>query len=81
MATTTPQGLADLGACYACGGLLSQYEIFKLGLLRQIALGVSPTADVSTQGLMTSAQCYDCSSYASQGQLLELGLLKIIAGG
>ncbi len=80
-ATTDPQGLATLGNCYNCGGLLSLYEIYKLGLLRQIALGVNPNADVSVAGLLTSAGCYECGSFASIGQLLELGLLKIIASG
>ena len=79
MPDTTPQGLATAGSCYACGGMLSMYEIYKITLLSQIALSANPAADVSVQGLMTAARCYECSTFATPGQLMELALLAIIA--
>jgi len=78
---TDAQSLATQGSCYACGGLASMYEIFKLSLLAQISLGQDPARDVTPQGLLTQAQCFECSTYASQAQLMELALLQQIAGG
>ncbi len=71
--------LMEEGKCYACMGPLSSYQILKLALLRRIALGVSPSADVSPQGLLATTNCYACLNI-SIFDLFRLALLNIING-
>jgi len=76
MATDTNTLLADT-VCYSC---LSpgEWQLLKLGLLKQILLASSPMADTSTNALLEAAKCYECLS-PGIWQLIELGLLQQIA--
>ena len=76
MATDANTLLADT-VCYAC---LSpgEWQLLKLGLLKQILLASSPMADTSTNALLEAAKCYECLS-PGMWQLIELGLLQQIA--
>lgn len=67
--------------CYECLAP-GQWQLLKLGLLKQILLANDPMADTSTTALLEAAKCYACLS-PGMWQLLELGLLQQIvdAGG
>ncbi len=58
----------------------SQWQLIKLGLLKQILLGISPMADTSATALLEAAKCYICLP-PGFWPLLELALLQQIAGG
>ena len=73
--------LLAAGRCDVCYAP-NQYseELIKIALLRQIALSLNPSADVSPQTLLSEASCYICfgsSVYALSA--LQLVLLKIIS--
>lgn len=76
-ANFTPQELFDNAACYECFTKGGNATLLTLGLLREIALGVNPSADVSPETLMANASCYNC--YIQQYPLLVLALLDQIA--
>jgi len=78
MATDTATLLADT-VCYECGPP-GQWQLLKLGLLKQILLATNPVADTSANALLEAAKCYVCMP-PGIWQLLELGLLKQIADG
>jgi hypothetical protein len=80
MATDANTLLAE-AACYDCGTPPGQWQLLKLGLLRQILLASDPVADTSPAALLEAAKCYVCMP-PGLWQLLELGLLQqIVAGG
>ncbi len=70
--------LAD-AVCYACQP--GNAWAFKLALLKQILLAVSPMADTSPNALLELAKCYACQP--GNAESFELALLKLIvdAGG
>ena len=80
MATDANTLLAET-VCFSC---LSEgeWQLLKLGLLKQILLAQNPVADTSTTALLEAAKCYACLS-PGIWQLLELALLQQIvdAGG
>ncbi len=71
--------LLDETKCFVClpPGM---WQLLKLGLLKQILLGISPMADTSATALLAAAKCYECLP-PGMWQLIELGLLQQIAGG
>lgn len=78
MATDATSLMAS-AACYTCAPP-GQWQLMKLGLLKQILLASSPMADTSATALMQHAACYACLP-PGMWQLIELGLLKQIAEG
>jgi hypothetical protein len=74
MATDPATLLAD-AKCYDCAGL--PWQLFQLGLLRQLVLLSMPNADVSPQGLMNQASCYSCMT-PGEWQLMSLSLLALL---
>lgn len=74
MATDANTLLSDARCFENCG----PWELFRLGLLKQILLASDPVADTSPNALLESAKCYACMP-PGLWMLLELGLLKQIA--
>lgn len=72
MAVPDAQTLIASANCYNCFG---NFELIKLGLLRQIALSLNPMADVTAQTLIASGNCYNCYGNLA---LIELALLALI---
>lgn len=81
MATTDPQGLLNLGKCFACFAPLSEFQTMKLALLAQLSTTANASNDVTPQGLMTAGYCYNCYGSLSMFEIMEMVLLKQIAGG
>jgi hypothetical protein len=81
MAATDYQSLYTQAVGYAglCG--VSNAQLLKLALLKQIAATVAPTVATDYQSLLSSANVpgYAAASPASLAQVLELALLQIIA--
>ena len=75
---TDAKSLLSSAACF--NNFSAQTWLLRLGLLRQIVLNASPSADVSPQGLLTAAQCYNCYG-PGVWPLLKLGLLMLIVQG
>lgn len=78
MATDATSLMAS-AACYTCAPP-GQWQLMKLGLLKEILLAANPMADTSATGLMQSAACYACLP-PGMWQLIELGLLRQLVDG
>lgn len=80
---TSPQALMDEAECFNC--YASNYTtllLMKLALLRQWALLVDPSADVSPETLLAEAKCYLCFTASPYMlDLIELALLAQLASG
>jgi hypothetical protein len=76
---TDAQTLITETSCYQCLSS-GQWQLLKLGLLRQILLASLPMADTSPAALLEAAKCYACLS-PGMWQLLELALLQQIVDG
>ena len=78
---TDANTLFDETKCFECLAP-GQWQLLKLGLLKQILLANSPMADTTVNTLLEAAKCYACLS-PGMWPLLELALLQQIvdAGG
>lgn len=77
MAFTDPQTLLALTNCYQCRPT-GEWFLLKLGLLQQLLLQTSPTADVSRDNLLAQAKCFNCVT-PGQWDLIRAALLQIAA--
>lgn len=78
MATDTTT-LNNLARCYLSYGTIGSAQLYKLGLLVQIANALAPSQATDPNTLLALTTCYGSSSNAGFGDLFELGLLQIIA--
>lgn len=75
---TDAQTLLAAASCYRCfGGNSESLQLMKLGLLRQILLGINANAMTDPQTLLEQATCYRC--HANNGYTLELMELALLA--
>lgn len=74
---TDANTLLELTKCYQCAPP-GEWQLLKLGLLKQLVLANDPMADTSPTALLELTKCYQCMP-PGFWQLFELGLLQQIA--
>jgi len=75
----TFQSLFDDAACYACYGALTDAQLMKLAMLKNLLLEVAPGSNTSAAYLVQYGQCFACVGM-SMADIMEIALLNLLSG-